>query len=315
MNHNETFNCADLSHIQEPIQLHPGDMVAFYSKGNYEMSVSVDTLAHLGAGRVDVEYQGKEYFDWKEFPKELQEAILHDEQWRNREGINVIFEPSLHMDFDGFPNADELSAPVEDESAFLGKTSEEIQSYMKTYMHQVEKDYASYATYTAYREDALPEEWKNLPVGDDPITEGMVEGSVAAVTYFNGKDNPYDFDWATDATYSKRSENIASRLANFDKKGYEFWLRDTGNYDTIQKYQEAGDKENLRAAVLSTFESYVGEVHPSRPSALTKGLAKVLQSKDFDKMRKTLTGYVEGDKKTIKAIEKLGKAEMHTVSR
>lgn len=315
MNNDETFNSIDLSHIQEPIQLHPGDQIAFYAKGDHEMSVSVPTLASLGAGRVDVEYQGKEYFDWKEFPKELQEAILHDEHWRNRDDIKVHFEPSLRMDFDGFPDADELSAPVEDESAFLGRTSEEIQSYMKTYLHQMEKDHASYATFSAYRDDSIPEAWKNLPVGDDPITEGIVEGSVAAVTYFNGKDNPYDFDWATDPTYAKRSENIASRLANFDKKGYESWLRDMGNYDTIQKYQEAGDKENLRAAVLSTFESYVGEVHPSRPSALTKGLTKVLQSKDFDQMRKTLTGYVDGDKKTIRAIEKLGRAEMRNTSR
>lgn len=312
----ESFACQDLSGCTEPIMMTPGETLAYYERDGIAARVYVDHLARLGIGRVDVDYKGKNYIGWDyDFPQELKDIVEKDPNWREREDIRVNYEPDLRVQFDGFDGAEAYDHPLEDESPFLGKSKEEVHQYMKAAMTDFMKALADEKKYTheGYRQSVLPPEWRLLPVGKDPVTEGMAEGAFGIVPFDDGKD-PYQCDWSKDKMYLERTKTLARVIANFSKKGYETWLKDLGKDKEITELEKAGNAKEVRAATFSHFQSYLmDDVHPAKPSPLTKGLEKLLQSQNWKNVRKMLVGFVKGDKKTLDELKAMGQEKQSRI--
>ena len=89
----------------------------------------------------------------------------------------------------------------------------------------------------------------------------------------------------------------------------------THYYGGIKKYQWVTIPLELHGVVALKSGDVIDVVIGRAPDEPQFVITDLLPHLAADQMRKTLTGYVDGDKKTIRAIEKLGRAEMRNTSR
>ena len=306
----EKFFGRDMTDIDTTLKLGASKTIASLEWDGIGISAETNRWMNVASDQVDVEYKGKEYLYWEDFPKELQDLIQKDENWRENKDVTVHFEPEIQIEYDGFEGAENYGHEAEDEAVFLGKSKEEIHQYLSVCLMELTKKLAEQQkhSFESYRQEAIPKEWRLIKAGKDPVTEGMVEGAVASVAFYDGKNDPYKADWSKDETYLCRTENTARRIANFDKQDYYKFLHAFGNDKVLEDIKKAGNADELRAAVMSTFESYLSEVRPADPSPLTKGVEKLLRNQNWKKIRKMLMGFVKGGKKAKEDLVALGKS-------
>lgn len=307
----DKFWSRDMKDIDTTLKLGASKSIASIERDGIGISVETNRWMNVASNQVDIWYKGKEYLYWDDFPKELQELIHKDDGWRENPDVVIDFEPAITVEYDGFDDAESYEHQVDDESAFLGKSKEEIHQYLSVCLMELTKKLAEQQkhSFESYRQEAIPKEWRLIKAGKDPVTEGMVEGAVALVPFYDGKQDPYKADWSKDETYLLRTEYAAQILANFDKQGYHKWLRDFGKDETLESIKKTGNADELRAAVMSTFESYLqDDVHRAEPSPLTKGIEKLLRNQNWKKTRKMLMGFVKGGKKAKEDLIALGKS-------
>lgn len=308
----EKFWGRDMTGIDTTLMLGASKFIASIERDGIGISVETNRWMNAASDRVDIWYKGKEYLYWDDFPKELQELIHKDGNWRENPDVIIDFEPAITVEYDGFDDAEAYEHQVDDESAFLGKSKEEIHQYLSACMMELMKKLAEQqkCSYEGYRQTSIPKEWRMLKAGKDPVTEGMVEGAVALVPFYSGKGkDPYKEDWSKDRSYLARTEFSAKIIANLDRQGYHKWLHDLGKDEMMEAIKKAGNADELRAAVMSTFESYLqDDVRPAEDSALTKGITKLLRNQNWKKTRKMLAGFVKGGKKAKEDLIALGKS-------
>lgn len=107
-------------------------------------------------------------------------------------------------------------------------------------------------------------------------------------------------------------QTAANKLGSYRKADFDHFKEICGD-KSFNPYGDYGD--DFTAARGTAYSMLSGNLLEDRETSLSRGIAKVILSKNYDTLHKYLDGFARQDKKAISELKKLGKSKEYVDAR
>lgn len=149
----------------------------------------------------------------------------------------------------------------------------------------------------------------NQTAGQDMQVQALSD-AMFQTAYYGASQHPnLSDDWKPIREDIQKAANKLSSFGKDDFERYQELCKDAKN----NAFGDYGD--DFTAARGTAYTMLAGNLPEGKETNLSRGIANVILSKNYDNLHKYLDGFVRQDRKAITALEKLGKIKTYAEAR